>query len=153
MRRSDREIFDRALIDRILEEAIVCRIALCEGDSPYIIPMNFGYRDGCLYLHSAGEGKKIEMLKKNRNVCFEVDTGCEPIPAGKPCKWSMKYCSVIGFGKAVFLNSVEEKKKGLDIIVEKYSGKPYTDYADEMIKRLAVIRVDIESLTGKISKG
>ncbi|MDD2573745.1 MAG: pyridoxamine 5'-phosphate oxidase family protein [Bacillota bacterium] len=153
MRRRDKEIIDRALIDIILEAAVVCRIALCEDDRPYIVPMNFAYWDGYLFLHSAGEGKKIDILKKNQNLCFEVDTECEPVPADKPCDWSMKYYSVIGFGRAVLVEGIEEKKKGLDVIVEKYSGKPYTHYTEEMLDRLVVIKVEIENITGKMSKG
>lgn len=153
MRREDREITDRLLIEEILERGVVCRIALCDGSWPYIVPMNFAYQDNCLYLHSAAEGRKIEILKKNRNVCFEVETECESVQAEKPCNWSMKYQSVIGFGKANFLEDAGQKTKGLDIIVKKYTGKPFTDYDEGMLERLAVIRVDIEKLTGKGSNG
>lgn len=153
MRRKDKEISDRALIDKILGKAQVCRIALCDDGKPYIVPMNFGYRDGCLFLHSAAEGKKIDVLRKNQNVCFEVDIECKPVAAERPCNWSMEYESVIGFGKATIVDGIEEMKRGLDVIVEKFSGKSNNDYPEETLKRLVVIRVDIESITGKVSKG
>jgi nitroimidazol reductase NimA-like FMN-containing flavoprotein (pyridoxamine 5'-phosphate oxidase superfamily) len=65
----------------------------------------------------------------------------------------MKYQSVIGFGKAHFLEDTGQKIKGLDVIAEKFIGQPYTNYDEGMLKRLAVIRVDIESITGKSSIG
>jgi nitroimidazol reductase NimA-like FMN-containing flavoprotein (pyridoxamine 5'-phosphate oxidase superfamily) len=153
MRRKDKEISDRALIDKILGKAQVCRLALCDDGKPYIVPMNFGYRDGCLFLHSAAEGKKIDILRKNQNVCFEVDIEGKPVAAERPCNWSMEYESVIGFGKATIVDGIEEMKRGLDVIVEKFSGKSNNDYPGETLKRLVVIRVDIESITGKVSKG
>lgn len=58
MRRSDKEIKDKNIIQWILKEAQVCRIALCNDNKPYIIPMNFGFKDNYIYLHSAAEGKK-----------------------------------------------------------------------------------------------
>lgn len=153
MRRKDREITDRSIIENILERAEICRVAMCDENMPYIVPMNFGYKDGCLYLHSAVEGRKIEILKKNQNVCFEVEAECESVKADLPCEWSMKYQSVIGFGKVHFLEETEQKINGLDVIVEKYTGRPYTNYTEDVLKRLAVIRVDIESVTGKSSMG
>jgi nitroimidazol reductase NimA-like FMN-containing flavoprotein (pyridoxamine 5'-phosphate oxidase superfamily) len=153
MRRKDREITDRSIMEKILEKSEICRVAMCDENMPYIVPMNFGYKDGCLFLHSAAEGRKIEILKKNQNVCFEVETECESVKAEISCEWSMKYQSVIGFGKAHFLEETEQKINGLDVIVEKYTGRPYTNYTEEVLKRLAVIRVDIESVTGKSSMG
>ena len=114
--------------------------------------MNFGYMTAAYTLHSAVEGRKIEILK-NQNVCFEVETECESVKADLPCEWSMKYQSVIGFGKAHFLEETGQKIKGLDVITEKFTGLPYTNYGEGMLKRLAVIRVDIESVTGKMSNG
>lgn len=153
MRRKEREITDRTLMEQVLAEEHFCRIALCEDNKPYMVPMNFGYEGGCLYLHSACEGKKIDILKKNPNLCFEVDRGCQAIPAESPCNWSMEYCSIIGFGEAIFVEEPEEKKKGLDIIVKKYLGKPYNDYPEEMLRKLVVIKVKIKNLTGKMSEG
>ncbi len=153
MRRKDRQITDRAYIEKILEEEMVCRIALCEGDRPYIVPMNFGYKDGYLYLHSAREGRKIDILKKNKNLCFQIDRDCEVTGAGAPCNWSMRYCSVVGFGKAMFVENIKEKIEALNVIVEQHIGKPQGDYPKETLNRLAVIKVKIEELTGKMSEG
>lgn len=153
MRRKERQITDRGFLEKNLREASFCRIALCEDNKPYIVPMNFGYKNGYLYLHSAREGKKIDILKKNQNLCFEIDRDCEVAKAKEPCSWSMKYCSVIGFGKGVFIDNAEEKIKALDVIVEKYTGRSYGNYPEEILNRLILIKVKIEKLTGKMSEG
>ncbi|WAC05100.1 MAG: pyridoxamine 5'-phosphate oxidase family protein [Methanoregula sp.] len=148
MRRKEREITDKAEVESILSGALVCRIGLADGGEPYVVPVCFGYGDGTMYLHSAHEGKKIDMLKKNPRCCFEVDTCEGTIPSKRPCNWEMRYRSVIGFGNATIVEDVEEKKKGMNCILRHYSGTTY-DFSDEEIKSVCVVRVDISEMTGK----
>ena len=83
MRRTEREIKDKSEIEQIISKAIVCRVAVSDENEPYIIPMCFGFRDGVLFFHSALEGKKIEILKKNNKVCFEMDIDTELVEGEK----------------------------------------------------------------------
>jgi uncharacterized protein len=151
MRRSDKEITDPNTIQRILREAEVCRIALSDGEKPYIVPMNFGYKDNALYLHSAGEGYKVDILKVNNNICFQMDIKTEMVRSKNPCDWGMKYLSVIGQGKAQLIQNLPEKKEALDVIMRKYSPDVFFEYSDESVKKVAVIKVKIEDMTGKKS--
>ncbi len=151
MRRKDNEIQAREEIVEIIEKAPVCRLGLCRDNVPYVVPLNFGYRDGCLYLHCAKEGKKMEMIRANPRVCFEIDIDVEVIQADQPCDWGMKYASVIGFGTAFVLEDPEEKQRGLDAIMEHYSSKPAQPYPESFLKHTAVIRVEVEEMTGKKS--
>ena len=150
MRRQDREINDIAAIKSIIGKSLVCRLALSEGNRPYVVPLCFGYTDDTLYFHSAPEGKKIEILKKNGNVCFEFDLGLKVVQDEKACKWGMKYQSVIGFGEASFVDDLEEKRKGLDAIMENYSNRSF-DYPEAALNSTVIIKVEIESMTGKQS--
>jgi nitroimidazol reductase NimA-like FMN-containing flavoprotein (pyridoxamine 5'-phosphate oxidase superfamily) len=63
----------------------------------------------------------------------------------------MQYQSVIGFGKAVLLENVNEKRKALNIIMRQYSDRTFR-FDDAALKKAAVIKVEIESMTGKQSK-
>lgn len=148
MRRKDREITDRAEIESILNEATVCRIALADGGEPYIVPLSFGYEDGSVYIHSAPEGKKIAMLGKNPHCCFEVDICDQVIRGDKPCSWGMRYRSVIGYGRAEILNDADEKRHGLNCIMEHYGGGTH-EFSDRDLGSVTVIRIRIESMTGK----
>ncbi len=150
MRRKDKEIKNKSAIEEILRQAAVCRIAMCDAGVPYLVPMSFGYEEGCLHLHSASEGKKIDVLKHNPSVCFELDIGQELVGNENPCKTSLKYRSVIGYGKAVFVVDREEKKRSLDAIVRQYSGQAY-DYPEESLNEVTIIRIHVESMTGKQS--
>jgi Predicted flavin-nucleotide-binding protein len=153
MRRSDKEIKDKNCIEWILKKTTVCRIALCNNEIPYIVPMNFGFKDNCLYLHSASEGQKIDIININNNICFEVDLETEIVTADNACSWGMKYYSIIGFGNAHFIKDNGEKEDALNIIMQKYSHKSDKsfEYLKSVLDKTAVIKVEIDSLTGKKS--
>jgi nitroimidazol reductase NimA-like FMN-containing flavoprotein (pyridoxamine 5'-phosphate oxidase superfamily) len=150
MRRAEREIKDRKAIDEILARATVCRLGLCRDGIPYVVPLSFGYADDCLYFHSAPEGRKIEIIEENPNVCFEVDLDEEFMSADVACNWTVRYRSIIGFGKARLLEKVEEKRNALDVILGHYSDGSY-EYPEGALNDVAVIKVEVESLTGKQS--
>jgi nitroimidazol reductase NimA-like FMN-containing flavoprotein (pyridoxamine 5'-phosphate oxidase superfamily) len=150
MNRKDREIKDFKEIEEILNKANVLRIALCEDTMPYIVPLNFGYKDKCIYLHCANKGKKIDILKKNNNVAFEVDIDTEIVSSDLACDCSMRYKSVIGFGKAYFISDLKEKKQALDTFMSHYF-KGIFEYSTREIEKTCLIRVEIESMTGKKS--
>jgi nitroimidazol reductase NimA-like FMN-containing flavoprotein (pyridoxamine 5'-phosphate oxidase superfamily) len=150
MRKKEKEITDRAEIESILRNTAVCRIALSKDNNPYVVPVNHGYRDNRLYVHSSGEGKKIEFLRSNNRVCFEVDTGFEIIRSDLACSWSSRYRSVIGYGRAQFVEDPGEKRDALDVIMSHHSSESFT-YSDRAVAEVTIIRIDIESMTGKQS--
>ncbi len=115
MRRKEKEISDIKEIEKILQESNVCRLAMVDGDKPYLVPLNFGYCDGCLFFHSAKQGRKIDLIQKNLNVCFEVDQFIKFKKAKLACKWGLEYKSVIGSGRAQLLDNLEEKIEALNI--------------------------------------
>ncbi|MDI6727016.1 MAG: pyridoxamine 5'-phosphate oxidase family protein, partial [Smithellaceae bacterium] len=120
MRRSDREITDQAEIKAILRRAPVCRLAMWDGEWPYIVPLCFGYREGILYFHCAHEGKKIAILKKNNRVSFSIDLDTEVARGDSPCRWSMKYRSITGRGEASFVDEYPVKELALRVIMDQY---------------------------------
>lgn len=152
MRRVEREIRDIREIENILHKALVCRVAFAHDGRPYIVPVNFGYRNRCLYFHCAPAGKKLDIIKKNNNVCFEAEADLELITGDDPCKeWTMKYRSVIGSGKAHIVEDPNEKIKGLNTIMAHYSGQDSHEYDDKTFRKVTVVKIEIETMTGKKS--
>ncbi|OGP67968.1 MAG: pyridoxamine 5'-phosphate oxidase [Deltaproteobacteria bacterium RBG_16_44_11] len=151
MRRNDKEIVNYREIEEIMRQAIICRISLVDGDCPYIVPVNFVVKGNYLYFHSAAEGKKMEILRKNNNVCFEMDINTEIVKGKSPCAWGMKYLSVIGFGRAFFIDNSNDKKKILNMLMEKYAGKEDYIYQEEALQKVIVVGVIMEKTTGKKS--
>jgi uncharacterized protein len=149
MRKANREIQDKAAIRAIMEEALVCRIGLSDDGMPYVVPMNFGLGENCLYIHCATEGRKLDILRKNDRICFEMDLLREVLRDRSACGYSARYESVIGFGRAVIVEAAAEKRAALDRIMQHYDAEGPFSYPDETLAKTAVIRIDIESVTGK----
>jgi len=144
----------------MLSSEAVLRLAVNSDGQPYIVPVNFGYRDNALYFHSAKEGRKIEALKQNPRVCFEVESKSEVLHSRTACGFGTRYRSIIGYGVASILESVEEKKHALSVMMEKYADTSASgtsahartwDFDMEKIDQTLCVRIDIESLTGKQS--
>ena len=150
MRRKDKEIKDVAAIEDILSKAKLCRLALCENNHPYVVPLCFGYQDNALYFHCAVEGKKLDIIRNNHHVCFEIDIDCEFIKTDQACDWGIKYKSVIGFGRAMFVEDVHNKRKALDVIMQHYAEGAF-EYQAKAVENIVIIKVEIESMTGKQS--
>lgn len=150
MRKSEKLVSDIKEIEEILNKAQVLRVAFANNGKPYIIPVNFGYESGRLYFHTGYEGQKIDFLKANPTVCFEVDVDAKIVPAEKACKFSCNYLSVVGYGTARFVEDLEEKTRALDIIMAHYSDKKF-EFDREILKITAIVEIDITSVTGRRS--
>jgi nitroimidazol reductase NimA-like FMN-containing flavoprotein (pyridoxamine 5'-phosphate oxidase superfamily) len=146
MRKKEREIRDPKVIESIISRANVCRLAMCDEGLPYVVPLCFGYEKGALYFHSATVGRKLEILKKNPKVSFEMDIDWVLVRSGDRC--NMRYRSVIGFGDASLIEASEDKRNALDLIMRHYHQEPFA-YPQDTLKRTAIIKVEIEEMTGK----
>lgn len=138
-------------IEKIISKARVCHLALADKNQPYVIPLCFGYRENTLYFHTGKKGRKMDILKKNNRVCFEMTTDVDIVPADNPCKWNMHYKSVVGDGRAFVLKDAAEKRNALDVIVRHYGGMPAT-YDEKLVDNLALLKVEIDHMKGKESK-
>jgi len=154
MRRKDREI--TAIDDKIavLAQCKVCRLGLSENNYPYIIPLNYGYvyEDSklTLFFHSAKEGKKIEIIQKNNNACFEIDCDEKLIEGEKACNYSYEFKSIIGFGKIEFLKTTDEKIKALNLLMKHQTGKEIEyKFTENELDKVCIYKMLVEEFTGK----
>ena len=154
MRRSDREIKDFDEIIEVINKCDVCRLAINDGDYPYIVPMNFGLNieDGkvVLYFHCASEGKKLELLRKNNKVAFEMDCGHEFILNDEKMSCTMAYESVMGCGQIQFVED-EDKFAALKIIMKQYHSEDF-EFGTKVIPVTTVFKMVVEEMTGNRRK-
>ncbi|MCW4011560.1 MAG: pyridoxamine 5'-phosphate oxidase family protein [Candidatus Bathyarchaeota archaeon] len=153
MRRKDKEITEKVIIEEIFRQNQVGRLGMAVDNKPYIVPMNFAYFNGSIYLHSHKDGTKMSYIKQNPNVCFEVDDG-EIVTGENPCDFSWMYKSAMAYGKARIIESDEERQKALGIISDKYSfGKSKLITPELMAKfgHLTLIEIKVDKMTGKQS--
>ena len=155
IRRKDREITDKKLIEEFISNQKIIRLGYYDknNNEVYIVPVNYGYtienEQYIFYLHGGKGGRKYELSKEEPNIGFEIDGQYKLVEAEKACNYSAKYQSVIGNGKIKILDDIEEKKKGLDIIMKHTTGKSGFEYIPRMVQNVAVYKLSVTKLTCK----
>ena len=153
MRRNDREIKDKALIEQFIAKEQIIRIAFYDNGDLYIVPLNYGFiyenDKYVFYFHGAKAGRKFELSKSSPMVGFEIDGEYELLQADVACNYSAKFQSVIGTGRLSIIEDFEEKIKGLNALMNHMSGKSEWDYSKYMVDAVAVFRLEVDKLSCK----
>ncbi len=149
MRRKDRQVDDPALIESLFAAGQVCRLAMADEGEPYIVPVNYGYAEHTLYVHSAAAGRKLEILKRNGRVCFEIESPVEIVSHPEPCHWGAKARSLVGYGNAVIVTDLDAKRRGLDVLMRHYGKSDANAYDAKQLAAIVILRIAIESVTCK----
>lgn len=152
MRRKDKQITDLNTIHEVIYRAQVCRVAMVDGNKPYIIPVSFGFDGKHIYFHSALAGRKVELLKANNNICVEFEENLKVVAAEKPCHWGVNYRTVIGQGIAELVTDLPAKSHGLCQIVSHYdqNNREYF-FSEEELASVLLYRIILSQITGKVS--
>ncbi len=157
MRRWKKEIKDRTVIVELLNTCHVGRLGTIGKDGyPMVKPLNFAYHDGKIYFHTAKEGEKIEDIKRDNRVCFEVDLPIAYVKGtmADPCKAEYLYRSVIIKGKAYIVENKDEQIFALRCLMKKYQPEGgYGDFLEEKLQITGIVRIDIEEMVGKEDLG
>jgi ribosomal-protein-alanine N-acetyltransferase len=151
MRKKNQEITDAIIIEEILLTSRICRIAMMDDGLPYIIPFNYGYRDNCIYIHSATEGKKIGLLRKNSRICFEIEQTAAIIKHEKACKWATFYRSIVGYGDVEIITNFDQKQRALEIIMAHNGATGTIEFDKKQVDSIVILKLKIDKITGKQS--
>jgi nitroimidazol reductase NimA-like FMN-containing flavoprotein (pyridoxamine 5'-phosphate oxidase superfamily) len=156
VRKANKEIKDNSVIEQLLKTCHVGRLATNSRDGyPVVKPVNFAYQNGQIYFHTALEGEKIEDIARDNRVCFETDLPIAFVRAmNQPCGAEYLYRSVIIKGRASLVEDLEERMRAFRSLMEKYQpeGK-YGPYVKEKLGRTGIVRIDVETMTGKEDLG
>lgn len=155
MRRKDREVVDIHELLNIIQECRICHLGMQDERGIYIVPLNYGFEyvnnQLVLYFHSAKVGRKIDALKLNPNVCFEMDCDHRLIEGDKACDYSFGFKSIIGNGQVSFLESYDEKLRGLQLLMHHETLKEF-EFDERMVNMVTVMKVVAEEFSGKYHK-
>ena len=150
--RRELEVNDQSQIIEILDKCKVLHLAMVDGDEPYVIAMNYGYtmEDGklALYMHGATKGRKLDVLKVNPKICFEMDCDLKPFNGNVACQYGMSYSSLIGTGTAEIVEDVEGKMKALSILMKTQTGKDF-EFNEKLVSIVSVIKISVKEYTAK----
>ena len=156
------EIQSKHKMIEFLNEQPVGRVASLDGSGyPQVIPMNFVYHDGAVYMHSHPFGEKLDNIRRNPNVGFEVDQHICFLPSYffHPTDASQAdtlYISVVIKGKAELVHGNEEKALALNALMEKYQKEGrYEALVENLpsVHELAIIKVIPRDIRGKYKIG
>jgi len=150
MLKKNREITDPNELEQILKLGRIISVAMCYGDQPYVLPFNYGFLNGVIYIHSAKKGFKLKVLAKNPKVSFNVVKDVQLLPADHPEDCSVAYSSVVGFGRVRMVDDPGEKLAALEAIMVQYFPKNDAwQYPDKAVGACTVWCIEFEHLTGK----
>ena len=146
------EVTDINEIKEILDKSMIAHIGMVDGDEPYVVPMNYGYtlEDGVLsiYLHGAKVGRKIDVIKKNPKVFFEMECDIVPFEGKVACQYGTTYASVMGLGTAEILENPSEKTEGMTKLMKTQTGKDFS-FDERMVSIVSVIKITCTEFAAK----
>lgn len=152
MTRRERQLTDMDAIRHILDTAKVVHLGMALDNMPYVVPMNYGYvwedEKLTLYLHGARRGRKLDILRENPNVFFEMPCDLQPFENTVACKYGMAYSCLMGWGKAVIVEDIAEKQRSLELLMQTQAGRTFT-FTEKLADVVGVIRIDVEGFTAK----
>jgi len=141
---------DRQKAELVLAKADYCTLAAADTGGIYLLPINYGYSEGCIYIHSGKHGHKLEVFQNGTQVSFSIQHAVEIVPAPTPCKYTAHYMSLLGKGCITRLEDPEQVQDGLNTIVAHYGAQPIA-YAPADLDRIFVYQIKLESVSFKQS--
>ena len=144
-------ITSKVEIEDIITHCDVCFVGITEADgTPYVIPMNFGYSNDEIILHSAPEGKHLSLLELNNRVCvtFCSDRKLVYQHPDVACSYSMLAKSVVCKGSVAFIEDLSEKESALNVTMKNYTDRPFK-YSKPALANVKVWRVKVDEMIGK----
>lgn len=145
MRRHDRECSESSFLQDLLQQADAVTVAFHAEEYPYVLPLNFVFMNNALYVHSAGEGRKLDCLKNNPCVGFSIHKILEIDREHA----TTRYESLCGEGRAVLVDASDEKQQALAALAGKYRSRCRIPVPEHLLNMTAVIRIDILRMSGK----
>ena len=156
MRRKEKSVSDPEEIRAILDKSAICRLGFSQGGTPYVLPLNYGYTyiDGVItvFIHGAGEGRKMDIIGQNPIVCFEIDCEQRLDPETNPNRYAFIWESIVGTGTVEFVTDLNEKKQIISNIINKYlkhNPHYHTEVTDVRIQGTTVLKLRLDEFKAK----
>lgn len=150
--RRELEVTDKDEIVKILDTCQIVHVAMVDNGMPYLVPLNYGYvLEGdqlVLYMHGGLHGRKIDVMRRNPNVFFEMNCEVVPFDGNVACQYGTSYSSIMGSGTVEILDDVEAKKAGLTLFMKSQTGRDF-EFTDKMVSAVNVMKITVKEFTAK----
>jgi nitroimidazol reductase NimA-like FMN-containing flavoprotein (pyridoxamine 5'-phosphate oxidase superfamily) len=142
-------IHEVSTIETIIQKSMVCRLALCKDNEPYLVPVCFGYTANKIYVHTSTSGQSVDFIKANPRASFEFENDVKLVPhPDQACHFSMSYESVIGSGTIQEITDMQEKEWALNLITHQYT-QLQLDMDNSFLNQTRVWCIEIDVMTAK----
>ncbi|MBQ2868347.1 MAG: pyridoxamine 5'-phosphate oxidase family protein [Firmicutes bacterium] len=152
MTKRERQVTDCEEILKILDKCKILHLGLVDGDEPYVVPMNYGYvMEGeqlTLYMHGATKGYKLDLMRKNPKVFFEMECDVQGFEGEIACQYGTVYQSIMGRGKATIIEGPQEKIETMKLFMKSQTGRDF-EFSEKMVSAVVMIRIDVSEYTAK----
>lgn len=136
----------------ILDESKVIHLGLVDGDEPYVVPMNYGYtyenEKLYIWLHGATTGRKLDVIRKNPKVFFEMECDLIPFDGDVACRYGISYSSLMGKGIAKIVEDSEEKQQALTYLMKTQVNKDF-EFNEKLASVVGIIKIEVSEFTAK----
>ena len=145
-----KDITEKDELEKIIRKCEICHVSMVDGDEPYVLGFNFGYENDTIYIHTLDRGKKMDILRKNPNVCVAFDTDYKVFARNHHvgCSWRMAYRSVLAYAKASIIDDYDEKLEALKTLMKNYSGDDFS-FNKPSVNNISIIALKVSKLTGR----
>jgi len=152
MTKRERQVTDHEEILKILDKCKILHLGLVDGDEPYVVPMNYGYvMEGeqlTLYMHGATKGYKLDLMRKNPKVFFEMECDVQGFEGEIACQYGTVYQSIMGRGRAEIIEDPQRKIEAMKLFMKSQTGRDF-EFSEKMVSAVALIRIDVSEYTAK----
>ena len=151
MRRKDREVTNKTVIESILKIADYGMLGLSDEGIPYVIPLNYVWHNNSIFFHCANEGRKLEIISQNPCCSFCVVTDGEVVEGSTPCNWGFSYKSVMIFGKISVIKDQQEKSDAMIALMKHFAGPDFNhEFSKEELNSVTVLKLNVEEMSCKV---
>jgi uncharacterized protein len=155
-RHPERGIYERAAIDAILDEALICHVGFAVDGQPFVIPTIHARAVNTLYLHGSPASRMLRELASGVNVCVTATIVDGVVLARSVYKSSLNYRSAVVLGHARTVEDTDEKRLALEAVVEHVAAgrsKEARAPNDEELKATLVLALEIDEASAKMRGG
>jgi len=156
VRESERGVYDRDTVYRILDEGFICHVGFNLDGQPFVIPTSYGRSGDNLYIHGSAASRMLRSLDKGISVCITVTLLDGLVLARSIFNHSMNYRSVVILGTATVVQDPEEKLKALRLLSEHILPGRWADSRqpnERELKATFALRVPITEFSAKVRQG
>jgi nitroimidazol reductase NimA-like FMN-containing flavoprotein (pyridoxamine 5'-phosphate oxidase superfamily) len=156
VREPQRAMYDRNVVNQILDEAFLCHVGFVADGQPFVIPTSYGRDGDVLYIHGSAASRMLRNLDKGLPVCITVTLLDGLVLARSVFNHSMNYRSVVILGTATLVGDPAEKLAALRVLTEHILPQRWDDSRlpnEKELKATSVLKIPIEEFSAKVRVG